>query len=148
MTLKEQVQADLIASMKAGDEIKKNTLKMLKAAIMKWEVEGTKKEADDQTILGLIAKEIKQRKEAADGFRMGGKIDMAEKEEAEAKILQMYLPEQMNEEEVRKEVANILKENGISSKAEMGKAMSAVMAKMKGKADGKLINQVVGSLLQ
>ncbi len=148
MTLKEQVQSDLIAAMKAGDEVKKNALRMLKAAIMKFEVDGEKKEADDDVILGIVMKEIKQRQDAAEAFSKGGNTDKAADEEAEAAILMAYMPAQMSEEEVRKVVAEELEKAGISTKADMGKAMGAVMPRLKGKANGKLINQVVASMLK
>ena len=148
MTLKEQVQKDFIEAMKARQEDRKNTLSMLKAAIQRWEVDGEKKDATDEVVLTIIQKEVKQRRDAAAGFRSGGKEDMALKEEAEMKILESYLPEQMSEDEVRSVVTETLTAAGISTKAEMGKAMGLVMAKLKGKADGTLINQVVVSLLK
>lgn len=148
MTLKEKIQQDFIEAMKARQEDRKNALALLKAAIMRWEVDGEKKEAGDEAVLSLIQKEVKQRRDAAEGFRSGGKEEMALKEEAEMKVLQSYLPEQMSEDEVRAVVSETLAAAGISSKAEMGKAMGLVMAKLKGKADGGLINRVVASLLK
>lgn len=148
MTLKEQVQKDFIEAMKARQEDRKNALSMLKAAIMRWETDGEKKEATDEAVLSVIQKEVKQRKDAAEGFRSGGKEDMALKEEAEMKVLMAYLPEQMGEDEVRAVVSETLAAAGISTKAEMGKAMGLVMGKLKGKADGGVINKVVASLLK
>jgi hypothetical protein len=148
MTLKEKIQADLIAAMKAGDETRKNALRMLKAAIMKWEVDGEKKEAGDEAVITLVGKEIKQRKDAAEGFKTGGNLDMAAKEEAEMKILMEYMPAQMGEEEVRAVINETLGAAGVSSKAEMGKAMGLVMPKLKGKADGGMINRLVGEYLK
>lgn len=148
MTLKEQVQADLIAAMKAQDELKKGALRMLKAAIMKWETEGEKKEADDAAVLQIVQREVKGRRDAAEAFKSGGNAEMAAKEEDEMKILLAYMPTQMSEEEVRAEVSGILSEAGITGKADMGKAMGLIMAKLKGKADGGLINKVVGEMLK
>jgi len=148
MTLKEKVQADLITAMKAGDEVRKGALRMLKAAIMKWEVDGEKKEAGDDTVMTLIAKEVKQRKDAIEGFKTGGNLEMAAKEEAEMKLLMEYLPAQLGEAEVRQIIGDTLTEAGISTKAEMGKAMAAVMPKLKGKADGGMVNRIVGELLK
>lgn len=148
MTLKEQVQKDFIEAMKARQEDRKNALSMLKAAIMRWETDGEKKEATDEAVLSVIQKEVKQRKDAAEGFRSGGKEDMALKEEAEMKVLMAYLPEQMGEDEVRAVVSETLAAAGISTKADMGKAMGLVMGKLKGKADGGVINKVVASLLK
>lgn len=149
MSLKETIQADFIAAMKARDDIAKGTLSMLKASIMKWEVSGgEKKEAGDEDIIQIIQKEIKQRRDSAEGFRAGGNEAMAAKEEAEMKVLMAYMPEQMEEAQVQAEVKRILEEAGISSKAEMGKAMGLVMAQLKGKADGGVINRAVAGLLQ
>ncbi len=148
MTLKEKIQQDFIEAMKARDEVKKSTLSMLKAAILKWEVDGEKKEATDEAVLTLIQKEVKQRKDGAEGFRSGGKEDMAAKEEAEMKVLMAYLPAQMTEEEVRAVVTETLAAAGISGKADMGKAMGLVMGKLKGKADGGMINRLVGEVLK
>ncbi|MCC6643555.1 GatB/YqeY domain-containing protein [Candidatus Peregrinibacteria bacterium] len=148
MSLNEQVQQDFIAAMKAREELKKTTLSMLKAAIMKWEVDGEKKEATDEVVTQIIQREVKARRDAAEGFKTGGKMDMAEKEEMEMKILMEYLPAQMSEEEVRAVITETLGAAGITAKSEMGKAMGLVMGKLKGKADGGLINKVVGELLK
>lgn len=148
MSLKEKIQADFIEAMKARDEVRKGTLSMLKAAIMKWEVDGEKREAGDEQVMQIIQKEVKQRKDAAEAFKTGGKMDMAEKEEAEMKVLMNYLPAQMSEEEVRQTVTETLSGAGVTSKAEMGKAMGLVMPKLKGKADSGMINRIVGEILK
>jgi len=148
MTLKEQIQADLITSMKAKDEVRTGTLRMVKAAIMKYEVSGENMEATDEVIMDLVKKEVKQRNDAAEGFQQGGNTAMAEKELAEAALLKAYLPEQMSEEQVIEVVKKVLADAGITTKAEMGKAMAAVMPAVKGKADGGMVNRVVASLLQ
>lgn len=148
MTLKEKVQTDLIAAMKSGNETKKSTLRMLKAAIMKWEINGDEKqEADDDVVMQLIGKEIKQRKDAMEAFKVGGNNQMAEQEELERKILMEYMPIQMSEEEINVEVQNILSASGISSKADMGKAMGLVIGKLKNKANGETINKAVKAYL-
>ena len=148
MSLKNQIQEDLINAIKAKEETKVSALRMLKAEIMKFEVSGgTKKEATDEDIISLIQKQVKQRKDSEEQFRNGGREDMADKEAAEAKILSAYLPEQMSEEEVRKIVQTTIQEVGATSKADMGKVMGAVMPKIKGKADGKLVNKLVMELL-
>lgn len=148
MSLKEQVQKDFIEAMKAREEIKKGALSMLKAAILKWEVDGEKKEANDEAVMQIIRKEVKQRKDASQAFRDGGKFDMAEKEEAEMEVLNKYLPVQLSEDEVRKKITEILNSNNISSKAEIGKAMGLVMGQLKGLADGGLINKIVNEILK
>lgn len=147
MTLKEKLQADLIQSMKDKNEVKVGALRMFKAAVMKWEVDGEKKVADDEVVEKIVQKEIKQRRDAAEGFRQGGNEAMAQKEEQEIEFLAVYMPVQMSEAEVTEIVKATLAETGLSSKADMGKVMGALMPKVKGKADGALVNKIVSSLL-
>ena len=148
MLLKEQIQKDMIEAMKAKEEIRLGALRMLKAEIMKFEVSGSeKKEAKDEDVLQLIGKQIKQRDDAAEQYKKGNRPELAEKEEKEAEILKKYLPAQMSEAEVKKIIEDTIKELGATSKADLGKVMGAIMPKVKGKADGKLINQIVGQLL-
>ncbi|MFC1599567.1 GatB/YqeY domain-containing protein [Patescibacteria group bacterium] len=148
MSLKEQIQNDLTKAMKAKDEAQTSTLRMLKAEIMKYEVSGADKEATDEVVTSLIQKQVKQRKDSEEQFRNGDRVEMADKEAAEAKILESYLPEQMGEDEVREIVKEGIASSGAESKADMGKVMGAIMPKLKGKADGKLVNQIVMELLQ
>lgn len=148
MSLKETVQENLITAIKAKEEIKVSTLRMLKAEIMKFEVSGgAKKEATDDDVLAIVQKSLKQRKDAAEQFRKGDRQELADKEDKEAEILAKYMPEQMGEDEVKAIVAEAISQVGASSKEDMGKVMGAVMPKVKGKADGKLVNQVVMQLL-
>lgn len=149
MTLKEQIYADLIASMKAKDEIKTSTLRMLKAAIMKFEVAGDKKiAATDENVLQVINREVKQRKDSIDAYKQGGRGDLAAQEEAEMKILQSYLPAQMNEDEVKAVINQVISQTGMTAKGDFGKVMGAVMAQVKGKADGQMVNRLVGEMLK
>ncbi len=148
MNLKEQIQADLIAAMKSGDEVAKGAIRMLKAAILKFEVEGEKKLADDAAVINLVQKEIKQRKDSAEAYRSGNNEELAKKEEAEIQVLLKYLPAQLSETEVRSIIVETLSAAGITSKAEIGKAMGLLMPKLKGKTDGALINKIVGELLK
>jgi uncharacterized protein len=148
MVLRDQIQQDLLQSMKDKDEVKTAALRMLKAAIMKFEVSGSsKKEATDDEVIALVNKEAKQRKDSIESFRNGGREEMAAQEEAELKILQTYLPEQLSEEDLRKIVEGVIEQTGATSKADIGKVMGAVMPKVKGLADGGMINKLVGELL-
>lgn len=146
--LREKVVEDLKQAMLAKDELKVSTLRMLKAAIMKFEVSGKEKvEASDDDVLSLIKKEAKARKDSIQQFRDGGRDEMAEKEEAELAILEEYLPEQMGEDQVKEVVAAVIAETGASSMADMGKVMGAAMGKLGGQADGGVVNKVVKELL-
>lgn len=149
MSLKEKIYSDLTEAIKAKDEAKTSTLRMLKAEIMKHEVSGgQKKEATDEDVLSILQKQVKQRKDSEQQFRDGDRTEMADKEAKEAEILQQYLPEQLNEEEIKTIVKEGIEQTGASSKADMGKVMGAIMPKLKGKADGKIVNQIVMQLLQ
>ena len=101
MSLKEQIQTQMIEAMKARDAIKTGTLRMLKAEIMKFETSGSGKELTDEVVISIIQKQLKQRKDASEQYRAGNRPELADKEDAEAKILEKYLPEQMSEDEVR-----------------------------------------------
>ena len=149
MTLREKINSDLLNAMKAKEEIKVGALRMLKAAIMKFEVSGAeKKDATDDEVIQIIKKEVKQRKDSIDAYTKGGRAELAAKEAAEMKILEAYLPAQMSEEEVKKVVSQVISQTGATSKADFGKVMGAVMAQAKGKADGQMVSKVVGGILK
>ena len=146
MSLKEQVIADLTEAMKAKDELKTSTLRMLKAAIMNYEVSGADMTATDEVVVDLVKKGIKQRKEAAEGFEKGGNKESSQKELDEIKILEKYMPEQMGEEELKKIVQETIQQMSASPQ-DFGKVMGAVIGKVKGKADGGTVNRIVKELL-
>ncbi|OIP80458.1 glutamyl-tRNA amidotransferase [Candidatus Peregrinibacteria bacterium CG22_combo_CG10-13_8_21_14_all_44_10] len=145
--LKDQIVSDLKQAMLARDEIRVSTLRMLKAAIMKFEVSGAKKEATEEDVIDLVKKELKARKDSSEQFRNGNRDDLADKEDAEAKILEAYMPEQMNEEQVRAIATEVVSNFGTVGPQDFGKVMGACMGKLKGKADGELVNKVVKELL-
>ena len=138
----------MIAAMKAKDEIRVSALRMLKAAILKFEVAGTeKKEATDDDVLGMVNKEIKSRMDSAEQFRKGNRPELAEKEEKEIEVLKAYMPPQLGEDEILKLAEEAIAQTGAARKNEMGKVMGVLMPKIKGKADGALVNRIVSSLL-
>jgi len=145
--LKETIYADMMTAMKAQQRTKTDALKMIKAEVMKVETSGADVKITDEIVMGILQKAIKQRKEAAEGFTKGGNTDMAEKEMEEAAIYQAYLPAQMSEEEVKTIIKDTIAEIGASGPADMGKVMAAIMPKVKGKADGAMINRVVKETL-
>lgn len=145
--LKDTLVKDMTAAMKARDRLRNEALKMIKAEIMKYEVSGKDMIANDEVVIGILQKAVKQRQEAAEGFQKGENQAMAEKELKEAEIYKIYLPAQMSEEEIKKIVQEIISEVGASGPGDLGKVMAALMPKVKGKADGKLVNTIVRSLL-
>jgi hypothetical protein len=120
---------------------------MLKAAILKFEVAGEKKEATDEDVLNLIGREIKARREAASQFRDGNRFELAEKEDKEAEVLLEFMPPQLTEEEITVIVKEVIAETGAKDKQDVGRVMGAVMPKVKGRADGAIVGKVVNILL-
>lgn len=147
MPLKQQIQKDLLEAMKAHEEVKVSALRLLKAAVLKFETAGERKEAGDNDVLGIIGKEVKQRRDSIEEFKKGNRLDLAQKEEQELAILQTYLPPQISEEELKKVIAETIATVGAKSKADIGKVMAALMPKLKGHADGAMANRIVVTML-
>jgi uncharacterized protein YqeY len=136
-TLKDQLEADLRDSMKARDELLTSTLRMAIAAVRTAEVAGKQaRELSDDEVLGVLAKEAKKRREAAEAFANAGRADSADKEQAEERILERYLPAQLSEAEIAELVSVALAEGGFTGKAQLGPAMKAAQAAIAGRAEG------------
>lgn len=148
MSIQKQILDDVKAAMKARETEKLSTLRMLQSAIKNKEIEVRPNEVSDQDVTSVIKKMVKQRKEAAEQYSNAGRTELAEKENAESKILEAYLPEQMSEEQVAKIVEEVIAATGASSMKDMGAVMKEVQAKTAGTADGKLISQIVKAKLQ
>ena len=139
-----RVQSDLVAAMKNKDELKLSVLRMLKSSIQLMQVEkGKDHELTDDDVLVLVRRLIKQRVEAAEMYKSGGANDRAERELAEAKVLEAYQPAQMSDEDVAALVAKIAAEVGAKGPKDMGKVMGKVMAAVKGQADGNRVKAAV-----
>ena len=146
MTLKEQLLTDLQDAMRSGDDLRKQTIRMARAAVKNAEIERMA-ELDDTGVQGVLYREIKQRRDSADEYRRGNRPDLVDKELAEVAILEAYLPQQMSEEDIEGEVRAVISEVGAAGPKDMGKVMPAVMSRLKGRADGRAINRVVGRVL-
>lgn len=142
MGLKENLLKELKEAMQAKDTIKKDTITMLRAAILQIEKD-TQKELSEDDMLAIVAKEVKKRKESLPEYEKAGREDIVENLNKEIKILEVYLPEQLTEEEIRELVLAAIKEVGAESPKDMGKVMQNVRAKTQGKADGKVISDIV-----
>lgn len=152
MTLKERLVADLTAAMKSRDAQRTGVLRMLKSKMLEAEVDqrakkGTDYQIEDPDALAVVAAYAKQRRDAIEAYRQGGREDLAAKEEAELAIVQEYLPKQLSPDEIRSIVREAIAATGASSVNEIGVVMKAVMPKTKGAADGKLVNDIVRELL-
>ncbi len=143
--LKQQLRDELKQSMLAKDTTRTSVLRMLLSAINYYEIQkaGANYEANDEDVMTVIQREVKQHRDSIEQFTTGGRKDLAEKEEKELAILQKYMPEQMGEEEIKKLVADAITQTGASSPQDMGKVMGALMPKVKGKADGSLVSKIV-----
>ena len=147
MTLKEKLSEDFKEAMKARDEIRKTTVNLIRAAIKQVEVD-TRTELDEEAVLGVIAKQVKMRKDALPDFEKAGRTDLLETYNKEIDILMAYLPEQMTIEEIQKIAREVMAELGIEGgKQNMGKLMGALMPRVKGKADGGDVRKAIEGLL-
>ncbi len=148
MSIKEQLMADMKAAMKAKEEGKLalNTIRMARAHIRQAEIDNGHADFNDDQVLAVLRKEVKQRKETLSEIESSGREDLVEQTKAEIDVLEKYLPAEMTPEAVEAAVKEIVDAMD-SGQKNMGSVMKAVMAKLKGQADGKLINQIVRKLL-
>ena len=145
MSLKEQIDTDLIEAMKAHNEETLSVLRMLKTAIKNLEIQ-KKADLEEADVLQVIGLQIKSRRDSVDLYTKGNRPELAQKESAEIKILEKYLPDQMGEPEVHEIVKKAMAETGASSPQDMGRVMGKIMPELKGKADGADVKVVVDSL--
>jgi hypothetical protein len=146
VALKEKILNDMKEAMKNKDELRLRVLRSVKSAIGYFEVEGEKKIATDEDIQKLILKEMKKRQESVEAYRNAGREDLAKAEEEELTILQEYAPKMLSREDIQKIVAEIIEQMHATQK-DFGKVMKETMARVKGAADGKLVNDVVKEML-
>jgi len=146
MALKEQITEDMKAAMRARETERLATIRLLMAAMKQKEVD-ERIELDDAAVIGVVDKLIKQRKDSIEAFRKAERHDLADKEEAEMKVLQTYLPQRMSSEEIALAVRGIVASLGASGPGDMGKVMGAVKAQLAGKADMSQVSAAVKSAL-
>ena len=144
--LKQKLTADLKQAMRDGDKLKRGTLRMLLSAINNAEI-ARRDVLPEADVLGLVAKDVRLHKESIEAFQQGNRPDLVAQEEAEMSILQAYLPRQMSREEIVAAVRLVIAEVGAQGPSDKGKVMPRVIAQLKGKADGRDINEVVTELL-
>lgn len=143
MSIQAQLLEDMKSAMRAKDQIALTTLRALKTAILNEEKSGADVSLNDADIMKLIRKQIKQRIDSEQQFTKAGRAELAEKEAAEIKVLEGYLPQALSAEEIQAIVADAIIETGASSKADMGKVMGFAQKKAEGRADGKLLSSSV-----
>ncbi len=146
MSLKEQLAEDLKDAIRQGDESRKTAIRMVTWAIKNAEV-AAGKTLEDPEVLAIIAKQVKQGRESIEDFKKGRRQDLVDKEAAEMRVLQAYLPPAMGPEEIAAEARKVIAEVGAHGPADKGKVMPVLIARLAGRAEGRVINEVVSALL-
>ena len=147
MALEQTLEKDLVEAMKARNADKVLVLRMLKTALTNTKIQKKKESLEESEVLDVVQKQAKQRQESIDSFRKAGRQDLVDKEQKEFEILKAYLPAQMSDEEIKALIQKLMAAHGIQAKADMGRLMKELMPAVKGKADGKRVNEIAASLL-
>jgi len=153
MSLKQRIEDDLKTALKAGDKQRLSCLRMVKSKVQEKQVElrgkqGSEAKLSEEDVTNVVTAYAKQRRDSIESYEKGGREDLAANERAELEILTDYLPQQMSEDEVAAIVDEAVRESGASAPKDMGAVMKLVMPKVKGRADGKLVNRIVQSRLK
>ncbi|CDQ18044.1 hypothetical protein SAMN05192559_102215 [Halobacillus karajensis] len=143
MTITDRLTQDMKTAMKARDKEKLSTIRMVKASMQNEAIKLGKDSLSEEEELTVLSREVKQRNDSLHEFKEAGREDLVEGLEREIEILQVYMPKQLTDEELKQVVDEAIEEVGATSKSDMGKVMSAVMPKVKGKADGSKVNKLV-----
>ncbi|MEE2884945.1 MAG: GatB/YqeY domain-containing protein [Chloroflexota bacterium] len=147
MTVKDSLSTDLKEAMRHGDVPRRSVIRMLLAEIHNQEIED-KKELDDEAVIRVLTKQAKQRRESIESFEMGGRDDLVQKEKLELNIILNYLPEQMDTDSIKRIVQESIDESGVTDVKSIGMVMRVVMPKVKGRADGRLVQKLASQILQ
>ena len=145
--LKDKISQDLKDAMRSGDKVRLQTIRSIRASILEFEKSGSSMEMNNEDEIKLLSTAAKKRKESIEQFTNAGREDLAKVEEKELKIIMSYLPEQLSEEDIKREVIKIAELVGASSKADFGKLMGESVKRLKGIADGKIIKKIVEKVL-
>jgi uncharacterized protein YqeY len=148
MEMAKKIENDFKNALKEKDTVTVSTLRMVKAAIHNKEIEKRGEKLQEAEVVKIITKQVQQHQDSIEQFKKGGREDLVEKETKELEILKRYLPPQLSAQEITAIVKKIIAEVGAQGKADFGKVMKQVMAELKGKADGKVVNQIVSDLLK
>ncbi|MGE5431466.1 MAG: GatB/YqeY domain-containing protein [Syntrophomonadaceae bacterium] len=147
MTLKDKINEDLKTAMKSGDKLRLETIRSIRALILEFEKSGSGKTLNEEEEIRMLSTAVKKRKDSVEQYRAAKRDDLADKEEAEMKILMEYMPKQLTEEEITETIKKLASEAGASSKADFPKLMPLAMKELKGKADGKVVKSIVEKVL-
>lgn len=149
MSLQKRIESDLKEAIRTGDEARKRALRTLLTAISQAARAGdTLRELSDDEIVQIIAKEVKRREEAIELYAKGGREDLVAAEQAEIEVLRQYLPRQLTREEIEARAREVIAEVGATGPRDMGKVMGVLMKEMRGRADGRVVSEIVQQLLR
>lgn len=146
MSLKEQLQKDMVAAMKAKDELRTSVIRLLRGMIRKMEID-QRKDLDDKDVIGVLTNAAKQRRDAIKAYADGGRDDLVKQEEAELAIITEYLPEAIGQDELEQLIVKVITETGATTMKDIGKVMPKIMQQVKGRADGSQVQAIVRSKL-
>lgn len=147
MSLSEQLADDLKQAMRSRDTLRRDVLRYLLSAVRNLEIE-QRQPADDDAIIGLLRRQVRQRRDSIEAYANGGRDDLVGKEQDELAIVMEYLPAELSEEEISEIASTVIDEVGATGPQDMGKVMSKLMPQLKGKADGRKVSQAVAALLK
>lgn len=145
--LQERIAQDYIQAMKSRDKVASSTIGFLRASLKNVQIDKRAEQLSDQDVIAVIKKQIKQRQESIKQFHDGGREDLVNKESAEMEILKHYLPQELSAEELKVFIQTAIKETGASSMKDMGQVMKVVMAKTEGRADNKILSEMIKTAL-
>jgi uncharacterized protein YqeY len=146
VSLRDRLDSEIKTAMRSNDAMRRDALRMVLAAVQRAEKEG-KHLLSDEEMLGVLSREVKVRRESVEAFRGGGREDLAKEEEAAIAVISEFLPQPLTEAEIRALVEEAIAESGAASPRDMGKVMAIVSPKVRGRADGKAVSQLVTQLL-
>lgn len=146
MNPKEKIISEMVSAIKTKDKTRLSVIRMIKSALHNKEID-LKRELNETELLQVLSSIVKQRKDSIEQFKKGGRVDLVEKEEAELKVVQEFMPDQMSEDEIVSEIEKAIEEIGAVSVKEMGKVMKVLMPRLTGRADGKMVSEKVKAKL-
>lgn len=147
MGLKDQIPEDLKNALRNKNTLELSVLRMLQSALKNKEIDNKKETLSDEDVIGVVGAEIKKRRDAVKEFEKVNRTDAADQEKAEIEILMKYMPQQMGEDEIRAVVKSAIEETNAESMKDIGNVMKVLMPKVKGKADGSVVNKIVREML-
>jgi hypothetical protein len=146
MTIKERLMADLKTAMREQDVVRRDTIRMARAAVLNFE-KAQLRDATEDEVIAVLSREVKQRHESIEMFRQGKREDLVAEEQAQLIILEEYLPRQLGQQEIEQTLQSVIAELGATGPQQLGNVMREAMSRLKGQADGRLVNQLAREML-